>query len=47
MHGLMSVWDWFWMVFMILTWVVIAGVLVYVAVRLAIHPPHHRKGHFS
>jgi len=46
MHGVMHTWDWFWMGFMIVTWVVVIGVLVYVAVRPATHP-HHRDGHPS
>lgn len=33
--------------FMIVTWVVVIGVVVYVAVRFATHPPHHRTGHPS
>jgi len=28
-------WDWFWMPFMMGFWVVVLGVVVYVAVRLA------------
>lgn len=46
MHNVMNTWEWFWMGFMIVTWVIVIGVLVYVAVRLATHP-HHRDGHPS
>lgn len=46
MHGVMHTWDWFWMGFMVVTWVVVIGVIVYVAVRLATHP-RHRDGHPS
>lgn len=47
MHGVMHTWDWFWMGFMIISWVVLVGALAYVAVRLVTHPPHYRRGHFS
>ena len=37
MHGLnhMDGWGWFWMTFVTVFWVVILGVVVYVAARLA------------
>ena len=34
----MDGWDWFWMTFMIGFWVVVLGVVVYVAVKLATRP---------
>ena len=39
MHG----WDWLWMTFGMGFWIVLIGVVVYVAVRLAQRPP--RTGH--
>jgi heme/copper-type cytochrome/quinol oxidase subunit 2 len=31
----MDGWDWFWMSFMMVFWIVVLGAVVYVAVRLA------------
>jgi hypothetical protein len=36
-------WDWVWMTFMMAFWVVLLGVVVYVAVRLATRPPADRR----
>ncbi len=36
MHGYyLDGWDWFWMTFMMGFWVVLLGVAVYIAVKLA------------
>jgi hypothetical protein len=35
----MDGWDWAWMAPMMLFWIVVLGVVVYVAVRLATRPP--------
>jgi flagellar biogenesis protein FliO len=35
----MDGWDWFWMSFMMIVWIVLVGLVVYVAVRLANRPP--------
>lgn len=35
----MDGWDWFWMSFMMVFWVVVLGAVVYVAVKLATRPP--------
>ena len=35
----MDGWDWFWMSFMMIFWIVVLGLVVYVAVRLANRPP--------
>jgi heme/copper-type cytochrome/quinol oxidase subunit 2 len=43
MHGLMNGWNWIWMSLMIVTWAIVIGVLVYVAVRLATHPPDRKE----
>ncbi len=43
MHGWMGTWDWFWMGFMMVTWVVLIGALVYVAVQFAIRSSHHER----
>jgi len=32
-------WDWFWMNFMMVFWLVALGVVIYVAVKLASRPP--------
>jgi hypothetical protein len=32
----MSGWDWFWMTFSMTFWIVVLGLVVYVAVRLGI-----------
>jgi len=32
-------WDWFWMNFMMVFWLVALGVVIYVAVKLANRPP--------
>jgi hypothetical protein len=39
----MNGWDWVWMTLMMVFWVVLLGTVVYVAVRLAQHPPRERK----
>jgi heme/copper-type cytochrome/quinol oxidase subunit 2 len=39
----MDGWDWLWMTFIMGLWLVVIGVVVYVAVRLARRPP--RAGH--
>lgn len=38
----MDGWDWFWMPFMIVFWLVVLGAVIYVAVRLANRPPNGR-----
>ena len=43
MHVLANGWDWVWMTFMMLFWVVALGVAVYVAVKLANRPPTDRR----
>jgi hypothetical protein len=43
MHGYADGWDWFWMSFMMGFWIVLIGVVVYVAVRLAQQPRRERK----
>jgi hypothetical protein len=35
MHG----WEWVWMTFVMVFWVVVLGAIVYAAVRLANRPP--------
>lgn len=40
MHGYADGWDWLWMSFMMSFWIVLIGVVVYVAVRLAQRRPH-------
>ena len=39
----MDGWDWAWMTFMMGFWVVLLGVVVYVAVKLATRPPRDRR----
>lgn len=39
MYGWMDGWDWVWMTAMMTTWVVLIGVVVYLAVKLARRPP--------
>ena len=36
-------WDWLWMTFGMTFWIVLIGVVVFVAVRLAQRPPHARQ----
>jgi hypothetical protein len=36
-------WDWLWMTGMMALWVVILGVVVYIAVKLATRPPRDGK----
>ena len=40
MHMSMDGWDWLWMSFMTTFWLVLLGGVVYIAVRLAMRPPH-------
>jgi hypothetical protein len=42
-HGWMDSWDWVWMSFMMVFWLVVLGAVVFAAVRLAQRPP--RKDH--
>ena len=44
-HHWVDGWDWFWMTLMMGFWVVVLGVVVYVAVKLATRPPSDHKGH--
>jgi hypothetical protein len=37
LHGWMDGWDWVWMSFMIVFWLIVLGPVVYAAVRLAEH----------
>lgn len=39
----MDGWDWVWMSFMMVFWVVLLGAVVYFAVRLLQRPPRERK----
>lgn len=39
----MDGWDWLWMSLMMAVWIVVVGVVVYVAVRLANRPPTDTK----
>jgi hypothetical protein len=39
MHYWMNGWDWVWMSFMMVFWLVVLGAVVYVAVRLGQRPP--------
>ena len=39
----MDGWDWAWMPFMMVFWVVVLGAVIYAAVRLAQRPPGERK----
>jgi hypothetical protein len=36
---MMDGWDWVWMPFMMVFWLVVLGAVIYVAVRLANRPP--------
>ena len=45
MHDWMSGWEWFWMSFMMVFWIVVLGGVVYAAVKLASRPPTHPKRH--
>lgn len=38
----MDGWDWVWMSFMMVFWLVVLGAVIYAAVRLANRPPHGR-----
>ena len=39
----MDAWDWLWMTFMMGFWLVLIGVVVYLAVRLAQRRPRARQ----
>ena len=39
----MDGWDWAWMTLMMVFWVVLLGVAVYIAVKLATHASSNRK----
>ena len=43
MHGWMDGWDWLWMSFMMVFWIVLLGVVVYAAVSLSQRPPRAGK----
>ena len=43
MHNWMNSWNWFWMSFMMIGWIVVLGGIVYAAVRLAQRPPSERN----
>lgn len=43
MHSWMDGWDWLWMSFIMSFWIVMLGVVVYIAVRLARRPPTNPK----
>ena len=45
MYHWMNGWDWFWMSFMMVFWIVVLGVVVYAAVKLANRPPADPKSH--
>lgn len=38
-----SAWDWLWMTFMVVLWLVVIGAIVYAAVRLAVQHEHQQK----
>lgn len=40
---MMDGWDWVWMPFMMVFWLVVLGAVIYVAVRLANRPPNGRS----
>ena len=42
MYGWMDGFDWFWMSFMMLFWVVLLGAVIYIAVRLGQRPPSEK-----
>jgi hypothetical protein len=39
----MTEWNWAWMTFMMVFWIVVLGAVIYVAVRLAHRPPRERN----
>ena len=39
----MNGWDWVWMTFMMVFWVVLLGAVIFAAVSLAQRPPRERK----
>ena len=39
----MTGWDWIWMTFMMVFWIVVLGAVVYIAVRVAQRPPGDRR----
>jgi hypothetical protein len=42
MHGYgINGWDWYWMAPMMALWITVLGVVIYAAVRLALHDGHH------
>ena len=43
MYHWMDSWDWFWMSFVMVVWIVVVGLVVYVAVRLGSRPPRDPK----
>jgi len=43
MYHWMDGWGWFWMSFMMVSWVVVLAAVVYVAVRLAQRPTRPRQ----
>jgi hypothetical protein len=43
MHDWMNGWDWVWMTFMMIFWIVLLGAVVFAAVRLAQRPPRETK----
>jgi hypothetical protein len=45
MHDWMSGWEWMWMSFMMVFWIVALGAIVYAAVKLANRPPTDPKRH--
>ena len=40
MHGWMDGWDWVWMSFMMVFWLIVLGAVGYAAVRLGQRPPN-------
>jgi hypothetical protein len=44
MHWMDS-WDWVWMSFMMVFWIVVLGAVIYLVVRLAQRPPRHAGHH--
>jgi len=42
MHVWMNSWDWFWMSFMMIGWLVMLGAVVYAAMRLVGRTPKGR-----
>jgi hypothetical protein len=39
MYHSMGGWAWFWMTFASVTWIIVLGAVIYVAVRLGQRPP--------